>query len=224
MKRLAALALCLFTQAAWAEAEMPLNKANVSTDLSALERGAETVMTVCTNCHSLKYVHFRELAKLGIAKDKVDGWRGNNPMGAALTSQMSATDAEASFGKAPPDLSLMAKAREGGADYVYSYLLGYYTTPDGMTGNHYYPPTKMPDVLQVAGVTDPAERARLEQTARDAVSFLAWAADPHAQERRTLGYFVLAYLVIFTTLLFMLKKRIWARLDSLPPPDVAPEE
>lgn len=219
MRRWLGLALCLLAYNAWGEAEMPLSKIEVATDLPTLERGAETVMTVCNGCHSLQYIRFRDLAELGIAKDKVDAWRGSNPMGTAIASQMPADAAEATFGKAPPDLSLMAKAREGGANYIYSYLLGYYTTPDGGTGNHYFPPTKMPDVLQVAGVTDPAEHAKLEQTARDVASFLAWAADPHAQERKSLGYYVLGYLVILTTMLFLLKKKIWARL----PPPVNPD-
>ena len=215
MKRLLVFALCLLAFNAWGETEMPLSKIEVATDLPTLERGAETVMTVCTGCHSLQYIRFRDLAGLGIAQDKVDAWRGSNPMGAAVASQMPTDAAEASFGKAPPDLSLMAKAREGGANYIYSYLLGYYTMPDGGMGNHYFPPTKMPDVLQVAGVTDPAERAKLEQTARATASFLAWAADPHAQERKTLGYYVLGYLFVLTTMLYFLKGRIWARLDKV---------
>lgn len=209
------LILLLLAGTAWAETEMPLNKVDVATDLPTLERGAETVIYVCTGCHSLKYIHFRDLAKLGIAREKVDEWRGDNPMGAYIHAQMTPDIAEASYGKAPPDLSLINKAREGGANYIYSYLLGYYLTPDGMIGNHYYPPTKMPDVLQAASVTDPAERAQLEKSARDVVSFLSWAADPHAQERKTLGYYVIAYLIFFTTLMFLLKKKIWGKL---PPP------
>lgn len=214
MKRLFVFALCWLTYSAWGETESALNKVEVGTDLPTLERGAETVMTVCSGCHSLKYIHFRELAKLDIAKDKVDTWRGANPMGTAIASQMSADAAAASFGKAPPDLSLIAKAREGEANYIYSYLLGYYNTPEGATGNHYFPTTKMPDVLSVAGVTDPAQLAQLQQKAREVTSFLAWAADPHAQERKSLGYYVIGYLIIFTTMLYFLKGKIWARLDK----------
>jgi len=214
MKRWCVFALCWLACNAWAETETALNKVEVATDLPTLERGAETVMTVCVGCHSLKYIRFHELAKLGMAKDKVDTWRGSNTMGTAISSQMPADAALASFGKAPPDLSLMAKARVGEADYLYSYLLGYYTTPEGATGNHYFPATKMPDVLAVAGVTDPAQRAQLEQKAREVTSFLAWAADPRAQERQTLGYYVIGYLLILTTMLYFLKRRIWAKLDK----------
>ncbi len=215
MKRLIVFALCCLAFSAWGETEIALNKVEVDTDLPTLERGAETVMTVCNGCHSLKYIHFRELAKLGIAKDKVDTWRGANPMGTGIASQMPADAAAAAFGKAPPDLSLMAKARDGEANYIYSYLLGYYNTPEGTIGNHYYPPTKMPDVLSVAGVTDPAQLAQLNQKAREVTSFLVWAADPHAQERQHLGYYVIGYLIVFTTMLYFVKGRIWARLDKV---------
>ena len=214
MMRGIVFALCWFACSVYAETEPALHKIEVATDLPTLERGAETVMSVCVGCHSLKYVRFRNLALLGIAKDKVDGWRGTNPMGTAITSQMPPDAAVQSFGKTPPDLSLMAKAREGGPNYIYSYLLGYYMNKDGVLGNHYYPPTKMPDVLGVAGVTDPAQHAELEKKAREVASFLVWASDPHAQERRTLGYYVIAYLVVFTTMLYFLKQRIWSRLDT----------
>lgn len=215
MMRWMVFALCgLLALNAWAEEELPLHKIEVASDLPTLERGAETVMTVCVGCHSLKYVRFRNLAVLGINKSKVDEWRGTSPMGTAIASQMPADAALASFGKEPPDLSLMAKAREGGPNYIYSYLLGYYFMPDGSLGNHYYPPTKMPDILGGAGVTDPAQRAELEKKALEVSSFLMWAADPHAQERRKLGYYVIGYLLVLTTMLFFLKQRIWARLET----------
>lgn len=213
MKVLLAGLLCLLAFSSDAE-ELPLQKIDVATDLPTLEQGADTIMTVCTGCHNLKYVRFRSLSMLGLPKDKIDGWRGSNPMGATIAAQMPAEAAAASFGKAPPDLSLMAKAREGGANYIYSYLLGYYFDGEGNLGNHYFPPTKMPDVLGVAGVEDPARHVELEKQARAVASFLVWAADPHAQERHRLGYYVLAYLLLYTTLMFLLKKRIWSQLDK----------
>jgi len=214
MKKLITLALCWMACNAWGEAELPLKAVEVATDLPTIARGAETAMTVCNGCHSLKYIHFRDLAKLGVDKDKVDGWRGSNPMGTGIAGQMSMEAAVASFGKAPPDLSLMAKAREGEANYIYSYLTGYYNAPDGTTGNHYFPPTKMPDVLSIAGETDPAKLAEINTKAREVTSFLVWAADPHAQERKSLGRYVLGYLLIFTTMLYFLKGQIWATLKK----------
>ena len=213
MKFLGVCMLFWFVCSAHAET-IALQKAAVSVDLPTLERGADTVIDTCTVCHSLKYVRFRDLASLGIAKEKMQTWRGDSPMGSAIASKMTVDSALLAFGAVPPDLSLIAKAREGGGNYVYSFLLGFYAAPGGMMTNHYFPGTKMPDTLGIAGVTDAAQRALLEQKARDVTSFLVWAADPHAQERQTLGYYVIGYLLLLTTLLYFLKRRIWARLNT----------
>lgn len=214
MSRLIAFALCCLACSAWASNEYKLEKVQVRTDLQALERGAETVMTVCTGCHSLKYIKYRDLTALGIAKDKVDSWRGSNPPGSSIPSQMTPEIAVKGFGAVTPDLSLIAQAREGRADYLYSYLLGFYVTPAGESGNHLFPNVKMPDVLGIAGARTAEERAPIEETARDVTSFLTWAADPHAQERKTMGYYVIGYLVLLTVLLKLVKIRVWSRLRS----------
>ena len=209
---LAILAACCIAIPAMAS-ETRLDKVEVSADLPALERGMDTLMNACRSCHGMKYIKYRDLAALGMDKQKVDVWRDGQPMDAALLAQMSENDAMQAYGKAPPDLSLIAKAREGGANYVYSYLLGYYVTPEGMPGNHIFPETRMPDILGISGATDEAQRAEIRGKARDLVSFLAWAADPHAQERRRLGYYVLGYLFVLTILLYLVKKQIWSRLE-----------
>jgi ubiquinol-cytochrome c reductase cytochrome c1 subunit len=193
-------------------AEVALEKVQTETGVAALERGAEALITDCHSCHTLKYIRYRDLVTLGIAKEKVEAWRGDAPLDSALTSQMPDDAALQSFGKVPPDLSLMVSAREGGAGYVYSYLTGYYNMADGATSNRVYPETRMPDVLGLSGVTDAAQRATAQERARDIVSFLAWAADPHGEERRTLGYYVIAYLLVLTALLYLAKNQVWAEL------------
>ena len=214
MKQLSILLmLCLAVPAAWSEETPLLEDAQVDTGLPVIERGMDDLMTTCHSCHSLKYVRFRDLARLGIDKKKIDEWRGDQPLDAPLTGLMSDEVAMQSFGRVPPDLSLMTKARDGGADYVYSYLLGYYTTPDGETKNHIFPETKMPDPLGISTTTDHAQREEIRKTAHDIVSFLSWAADPHEQERRWLGYYVIGYLLILTGLLYFVKNQIWARLN-----------
>ena len=110
-------------------------------------------------------------------------------------------------------VQLMVKAREGGPNYVYSYLLGYYQKPDGSTGNHIYPETKMPDILNSGGSTEGAQHAEVQSQARDIVSFLNWVSDPHEAERLRLGYFVISYLIVLTTLLYFVKKQIWSKLN-----------
>jgi len=212
MKKILALlaSCCIATSVLASEAQLETVK--VGADVQTVERGMEAMMNDCHSCHSMKYIKYRDLVSFGMDKHKVDAWRGDQPLDAALLAQMSEGAAAQAFGKAPPDLSLMAKARDGGVHYVYSYLLGYYVTPEGMPGNHFYPETKMPDVLGISGVTDPAQRAALQGKARDVVSFLAWAADPHEQERYGLGYYVIGYLLILTALLYVVKRRIWAKL------------
>lgn len=205
------LLLSCISLSAWAN-EATLDKVNLETDLKSVERGADTMMNACHTCHSMKYVHYRDLLNFGMDKQKVEGWRGDQPLDAAVMAQMSETDAMSSFGKAPPDLSLMVKARDGGANYLYSYLLGYYQTKDGMPANHIYPETKMPDVLNVGSIAEGASRTEVQGQARDIVSFLAWVADPHAAERLRLGYYVIAYLLVLTTLLYFVKKQVWSGL------------
>jgi len=211
-KLIALLALCSAFSTAWAT-ETKLEKIQVDTSVAAVERGIDTLMGNCHNCHTLKYVKYRNLLALGIKKDKVDAWRGDQPLDAPLTGLLPDTAAMQSFGKIPPDLSLMASAREGGPSYVYAYLLGYYITPEGMPGNHIFPETKMPDALGISAATDAAQRAEIQSKARDIVSFLAWAADPHQTERQQLGYYVIGYLLVLTLMLYFVKKQIWSRLE-----------
>ena len=201
---------CL-SMSAFAE-EAKLEKIQVATDKVTLARGAEDWMNSCHSCHTMKYVKYSDLLSLGIDKAKVDGWRGDAPLDAPLLAQMSEADDMSAFAKVPPDLSLMAQARDGGPNYVYSYLIGYYLKPDGMAGNHIFPETKMPDPLGISSATDAAQRTEMQNTAKDIVSFLTWAADPHQGDRTKLGYYVIAYLILLTALLYFVKKQVWARL------------
>lgn len=212
MKKLITLvaACCVATSVMASEAK--LEKIKVGTDGKTMERGVDAMMMDCHSCHSLKYIKYRDLVALGVSKEKVDEWRGEAPLEAPMLSQMSADDAMQSFGKVPPDLSLMTKARDGGVSYVYSYLIGYFNTPEGMPSNHIFPETKMPDILGMSAATEEAQRSEIKARAHDIVSFLAWAADPHEQEREKLGYYVLAYLFVLTTLLYFVKNQVWSKL------------
>lgn len=210
-KLIVMLVFCSSALPAWAT-DAKLENIQVETSVPAVERGVETLMNACHGCHGVKYIRYRDLAIFGIDKKKIDAWRGDQPLDASLTSLMPDDAAMQSFGSIPPDLSLITKAREGGASYVYSYLTGYYLTPEGMPGNHVFPETKMPDALGIGGTTDSAQRAQLQGKARDVVSFLAWAADPHEEERHKLGYYVIGYLVVLTLLLYFVKNQVWSRL------------
>ncbi len=180
-------------------------------------RGAQEVATTCNACHGLKYIKYRDLLSLGLDSAKVDELRGTQPLDAVLQPQMPADAARASFnGVVPPDLSLMAAAREGGGHYLYSYLTGYHNNEKGELVNSVFTGTQMPDILGIAGAADAQGRTEISNKAKDISAFLIWAADPHAAERKTLGYYVLGYVLIMTILLWVWKKRIWRDIDRKP--------
>lgn len=195
--------------------ELKLDESPIPTDQASIKRGAEEVITVCSGCHALKYIRYSNLLKLGFSKDKVDSLRGSHPISASLPAQMPAAMAKASFGVEPPDLSLMAAAREGRGHYVYSYLTGYHMK-DGKLTNSVFPVTRMPDVLGLSLIKDPQQRAKTEKKAKDVTAFLVWAADPHAHERKQMGYYVLAFVFVLTILLYLWKKQIWKDIDRQP--------
>lgn len=198
--------------------EAVLDHSPLPEDNTARVRGAEIIASNCNGCHGLKYLRYRHLLNLGVSQDKVDAWRGSQSLDAVLAAQMSDEAAKESFGGVvPPDLSLMANAREGGGHYLYSYLTGYHTTKDGALSNSVFPETRMPDVLGIATATEAQQRADIQAQAKDVSAFLVWAADPHAPERKHLGIYVLAYLAFMTVLLYLWKRRIWARVDQEPP-------
>lgn len=203
--------LCSLSAVAWGS-EATLEQANVETSLPAIERGADELMGTCHTCHTLKYIKYRDLENLGISKAKVDGWRGDESLDSTLKAQMSEADAIAAFNKVPPDLSMMSQARDGGVNYLYSYLIGYFNKPDGTVGNHIFEATKMPDILGMSSATDETQKTAIKGKARDITSFLNWAADPHSAERITLGKYIIGYLIVLTALLYLVKKQIWSRL------------
>jgi ubiquinol-cytochrome c reductase cytochrome c1 subunit len=180
----------------------------------ALKRGAEVVTSVCMGCHSLHYVKYRDLQQVGFSSAELDKLRGGQGLDEPLLSATTDDMAIELFGLVPPDQSLLAKAREGGAHYIYTLLTSYEKDAKGNVSNLLFPGLRMPDVLDYASA-DLAQRAELQRQVRDAAVFLEWAADPHADERRHIGVYVLAYLTVLTFLLYLIKRRVWARL---PPP------
>ncbi len=191
-----------------------MSTVQIATDTATLGRGADSMMTNCRSCHSLKYVRYRDLTSIGIPKPKIDEWRGSESVDNPMLAVLADKDALQSFGIVPPDLSLITKARDGGMNYLYAYLLGYHNTSNGSVDNLIYPGTKMPDALGISSATTAAQLVDIHGKARDVTSFLAWAADPHAKERIRMGYYVLAYLVLLTSLLYLVKRMVWARLST----------
>jgi len=131
-----------------------------------------------------------------------------------LKTDLSPEDAEVSYGKVPPDLSIITSARRGGADYVYSILTGFEHDPEGKIPdgnfNEYFAGHRiaMPDPL---GWLDheAADTKELEQQGQDVAAFLSFIADPHQNQRRAIGCWVLGFLILLVIVLGLLKKEVW---------------
>ena len=210
-------------------------------DRGELQRGLQVYLEVCANCHSLEYVAYRNLTEIGYDETQIKAIAsqyevedGPDAEGEMFMRSARASDyfpapfdnpqaARASNGGAlPPDLSLMVKARNGGIDYLYALLTGYeeeapegFELVEGMSYNHYFPGNQiaMPEPLyeeavEYADGTDPS----LDQLAHDVSVFLAWTAEPELEIRKKTGLKVLIFIAIFTALIYIIKRRIWARL------------
>ena len=236
-------------------------------DQAQLQRGYKVYHDVCSTCHSMNLLSYRNLADKGapfysekypnpndspyakaIAKDfqvpDVDTDTGDTIQRPATTSDHfkkpfpnEYAARAANGGALPPDLSLMAKAREGGPAYIYSLVSGFVDAPAGLKvapGKYYNPyyagdlggfwsgPADkvpvggligMPPPLRPDSVTyDDGTKATVDQEAKDVAAFLAWAAEPHQEERKQAGFAVVIYLMIFAALLYASYRRVWRNI------------
>jgi len=188
---------------------LPLLDVDLAHDKATLKQGAEFALSVCTGCHSFKYIKYRDLLAIGFSEQEVDGLRGDQELTASIVSLSPADMMVDSYGLVPPDLSIIAKARKGGGRYVYTLFNSFYVRDDGNVDNHLFPGIRMPDVLGVASLDGEAKKDT-QESLKKVASFLEWASDPNGEERRSLGVYVLVYLFIFTFMLWLMKRRVWA--------------
>ena len=214
-------------------------------DRGALQRGYQVYTEVCSSCHSMKYLSYRNLAEKGgpefteaqakaiaASFEVIDG---PNADGEMFTRPAKLSDkfvmpyenvkaAQAANGGAyPPDMSVLVKARGGGANYIYSLLQGYEDPPIGITldegvyynkymyGNKIKMANQLSDGLIEYG--DGTE-ATIEQMSKDVTTFLMWAAEPHLEARHQMGFKAIVYLIILTMLVYFSMKRIWSRVET----------
>ncbi len=213
-------------------------------DRASLQRGYQVYAEVCASCHSLKYLSYRNLAEKGgpeFSKEQAKAIAANfevtdgpNDDGDMFVRPAKLSDkfvnpyqndkeAMASNGGAyPPDMSVLIKARSGGADYIYSLLLGYEDPPndvildEGVYYNKYMYGNmiKMPNPLSDDLIEyNDGTKATEEQMAKDLVTFLAWTAEPHLEARHKIGFKAIIYLIILSILAYFSMKRLWSRVE-----------
>lgn len=209
-------------------------------DRASLQRGYQVYEQVCASCHSMDLLAYRNLRQIGFTEDEVkaiaaqhtvtDGPDDNGEMferAAVPSDRMVApfpndnAARAANNGALPPDLSVVAKARFGGADYLYALLVGYEEAPGdfqlapGMHYNAYFPghAIAMPQPLWGDDVeyADGTE-ATIDQESRDVAAFLMWAAEPNLEARKQMGVKVILFLLVLTGLLYAVKRKVWADL------------
>ncbi|PIQ37079.1 MAG: cytochrome c1 [Lysobacterales bacterium CG17_big_fil_post_rev_8_21_14_2_50_64_11] len=236
-KRFFAVLLSVLPLAALASSEGGLlpSHANIN-DQASLQRGATHFMDYCAGCHSLQYQRYSRLAKdLGLSEEQVNAFLNRNGAKFADTVVASMTPADATvwLGKAPPDLSLVARNKPGGADWTYNFLKSFYVDEGRPAGwnNLLLPNASMPHVLwELQGIQRPiyesgegeAKVAHLQLVspgtlsaeqydafARDLTAFLQYVGEPAALERESIGVWVLLFLVFLTLLTWLLKHEYW---------------
>jgi len=237
--RLVGIVMLTAASQAFAAAKVALEHADIDPgNVASLQRGARNFMNYCSGCHAAKYVRFNTIGKdLELSEDQlIENLMFNaEKTFEAINVAMPADAATRWFGVAPPDLSLMARAR--GADYIYSFLKSFYLDAESPTGvdNTVLAGTAMPHVLwglqgyqravfsehTEAGVTtrhferfEPVTEGSLDaedydEFVRDTVNFLSYMSEPIRAERRKLGVWVLMYLIFFWIIAVMLKKQFW---------------
>lgn len=206
-------------------------------DRASLQRGFQVYKQVCSVCHGVSHLSYRNLKALGFKAEEIKAIAaeykvkdGPNDEGEMFERPALPSDAfvqpyaneqqarNANNGALPPDLSLIVKARPHGANYLYALLTGYAQPPedfkvsDGMYYNAYFPGHQiaMPAPLSEGLVTfADGTPATVEQMAKDVTTFLAWAAEPELEDRHRIGLRVMLFLVVFTIVMYAVMRRVW---------------
>ena len=208
-------------------------------DHAQARRGFQVYKEVCSACHSMNLIAYRNLEALGFTEDEVK----------AIAASVQVSDLDdngevkdrpgkpsdffkppfpnvlaaraANNGALPPDLSVIVKARKGGPTYVHGLMVGFVPAPadfklqNGMNYNEYFPGHQiaMPQPLQDDSVKyADGTPATLDQEAQDVSTFLAWAAEPELEERHETGVKVILFLIVLTALVYAYKRKVWAKV------------
>ena len=206
-------------------------------DRASQQRGFQVYKEVCSNCHSMKEMYYRNLTAIGLNEEQVKAVAasatvpgGTDDSGQSVERPALPSDhfrspfandkaaRAANGGALPPDQSLIVKAREEGSDYVYALLNGYRDAPagvkvgEGQYYNMYFPGGQlaMPPPLHEGAVTyADGTPASVEQMSRDVVQFLTWTSNPDLEARKRMGVKVVLFLTLMTGLTYAVKKKVW---------------
>lgn len=226
MKKLL-LVLALMPMLAFANEGSHLDKAPIdAANNESLQRGARTFVNYCLNCHSANYMRYNRLLEIGLTEQQIKDnlLFAGDKIGDQMKVAMNKAEAKKWLGAAPPDLSVEVRAR--GADWVYSYMRGFYRDDTRPTGwnNAVFDKVGMPHVLyelQGEQELDHATHelklvkpgrltvAEYDTMVGDLTNFMAFMAEPAKQQRNHLGWFVLLFLSVLLVLTYKLKKAYW---------------
>lgn len=211
-------------------------------DRAAQQRGFQVYKEVCSACHGLKYIAFRNLTEIGLSEAEVKAIAGEYTMPGDVDEYGDPTERPgrpedylpspfpnenaarySNNGALPPDLSLITKARADGANYLYSLLTGYVDPPEdfdldeALTYNAYFPGHQIAMALPL--YEDAVEYAdgtpaTVEQMAEDVTVFLNWAAEPELEARHEMGLKVMLFLAALTVLVFFSNRKVWADIKK----------
>jgi ubiquinol-cytochrome c reductase cytochrome c1 subunit len=207
-------------------------------DKAQLQRGFQVYNEVCSSCHSMKLLSYRNLEEIGLTAAQVktiaatktvpgepnsDGQPTTRP---ALPSDRFASPfpndqaaRAANNGALPPDQSDLEKAREGGSNYIHALMIGYVTAPadfkvpDGSYYNLYFPGQKihMPPPLSDGAVTyADGTKATVDQMGKDVAAFLTWASNPEMDARKHMGVRMVGFFALLAGVTYGVKRKIWA--------------
>lgn len=207
-------------------------------DRASEQRGFQVYKEVCSNCHSMKEAYYRNLEGIGLTADQVKAIASTITVGGDTDDQGNPVERPATpadhfkspfpsdkaaratnGGALPPDQSVIEKAREGGADYIYALLNGYRDAPPdvkmqpGLNYNIWFHGKQiaMAQPLREGSVTyADGTPATLEQEARDVTTFLTYMAQPEMETRKRMGVKIVLFLTMMTGLTYAVKRKIWA--------------
>jgi len=209
-------------------------------DKSSIQRGYKVYREVCSGCHSMKLLYYRDLIDIGFSSDEVKSIAaeytvldGPNDDGEMFERPARPSDHFASpfsneqearvsnNGSYPPDLSVITKAKKNGADYIYNLLLGYKDPPNDFEIGEgmYYNEWKEGHQIAMAQPLDEGyvdyddgTESSLSQLAEDVTTFLTWSAEPELEERKNLGIKVILFFLIFGVIIYISKQRLWRNI------------